>query len=112
MLFWSNGTALGGLKSNFTVIHDSYITILKPDDAKLDNQTGGTVGDLIPLRIYLRDAENDNYVSDALVSYNWTTGTEFLIEASLGIYETVLDTADLGGFGLYNIIISPVKLVL
>ncbi|MFX1321813.1 MAG: carboxypeptidase-like regulatory domain-containing protein [Promethearchaeota archaeon] len=105
-LFWSNGTALGGLKSNFAVIHASYLTILKPDDAKLDNQTGGTVGDIIPLRIYLRDAENDLYISDALVSYNWTTGTEFLVEASLGIYETVLDTADLGGFGLYNIIIS------
>ena len=108
-LFWSNGTALGGLKSNFTVIHDSYLTILKPDDAKLDNQTGGTVGDIIPLRIYLRDAENDIYISEAIVSYNWTTGTEFLVEASLGIYEAVLDTADLGGFGLYNIIISTSK---
>lgn len=105
-LFWSNGTALGGFKSNFTVIHASYLTILKPDDAKLDNQTGGTVGDIIPLRIYFRDAENDKYISDALISYNWTTGTEFLVEASLGIYESVLDTADLGGFGLYNIIIS------
>ncbi len=108
-LFWSNGTAIGGLLSNFIVIHDSYLTILKPDDAKLDNQTGGTVGDIIPLRIYLRDAENDIYISDALISYNWTTGTVFLEEASLGIYEAVLDTADLGGFGLYNIIISTSK---
>ncbi len=108
-LFWSNGTAIGGLLSNFIVIHNSYLTILKPDDAKLDNQTGGTVGDIIPLRIYLRDAENNIYISDALISYNWTTGTVFLVEASLGIYEAVLDTADLGGFGLYNIIISTSK---
>ncbi|MFX1418242.1 MAG: hypothetical protein ACFE9N_04895 [Promethearchaeota archaeon] len=109
-LFWSNGTALGGLKSNFIVIHNSYLTILKPDDARYDYTTGATVGDIIPVRIYLRDAENDLYISNAQISYNWTTGTEFFQEAALGIYETILDTSDLGGFGLYNIVINSSKI--
>ncbi|MHA2010362.1 MAG: hypothetical protein ACW980_23870, partial [Promethearchaeota archaeon] len=49
-LFWSNGTALGGLKSNFLVIHNSSTTLLKPDDAKLDLRTEGFIGDIIPIR--------------------------------------------------------------
>ncbi|MFX0002274.1 MAG: hypothetical protein ACFE9J_02220, partial [Candidatus Hermodarchaeota archaeon] len=109
-LFWSNGTALGGLKSNFIVIHDSYLTILKPDDAKLDNQTGATVGDIIPLRIFLRDAETGQSIPNAVISYNWTSGTTYLTDAALGIYEGILDTSDLGGYGLYNIVISSNKI--
>ncbi|MFX0038356.1 MAG: hypothetical protein ACFFAB_03345, partial [Candidatus Heimdallarchaeota archaeon] len=109
-LFWSNGTALGGLKSNFIVIHDSYLTILKPDDAKLDNQTGAIVGDIIPLRVYLRDAETGQSIPDAIISYNWTMGTNYLADAALGIYESILDTSELGGYGLYNIVIHSNKI--
>jgi len=109
-LFWSNGTALGGLRSSFIVVHDSYLTILKPDDAKVDNITGATVGDIIPVRIYLRDAENNLYISNSLISYNWTSGTRYFAEAALGIYEAILDTSDLGGYGLYNIVINSSKL--
>ncbi|MFX0020859.1 MAG: hypothetical protein ACFE9S_00915 [Candidatus Hermodarchaeota archaeon] len=109
-IFWSNGTAIGGVKSNFIVVHDSYLTILKPDDAKLDNQTGGTVGDIIPLRVILRDAENGQSIPDAIISYNWSGGTNYLTDAALGIYEGVLDTSALGGFGLYNIIIQSNKI--
>lgn len=109
-LFWSNSTALGGLRSSFLVVHDSYLTILKPDDARDDNTTGATIGDIIPLRVYLRDAENNLPISNALISYNWTTGTKLFIEAALGIYETLLVTSELGGFGLYNIVINSSKL--
>ncbi|MFX1600888.1 MAG: hypothetical protein ACFFB6_09860, partial [Promethearchaeota archaeon] len=109
-LFWSNGTALGGLRSSFIVAHDSYLTILKPDDAKVDNTTGATVGDILPLRVYLRDAENNFYISNALISYNWTSGTQYFVEAALGIYETIIDTSSLGGYGLYNIVINSNKL--
>ncbi|MFX1310828.1 MAG: hypothetical protein ACFE8C_14110, partial [Promethearchaeota archaeon] len=109
-LFWSNGTALGGLRSSFVVAHDSYLTILKPDDAKVDNTTGATVGDILPLRVYLRDAENNFYISNALISYNWTSGTQYFVEAALGIYETIIDTSSLGGYGLYKIVINSNKL--
>ncbi|MFX1374373.1 MAG: hypothetical protein ACFFA0_01040 [Promethearchaeota archaeon] len=108
-LFWSNGTALGGLKSNFVVNHESFITLLKPDDAKSDYRTEGFVGDIIPVRILLKDFENNNTISDSIVSYNWTDGIRYFTESALGIYESVLDTADLLSRGLYNIIISSSK---
>ncbi|MFX1496251.1 MAG: hypothetical protein ACFFBH_01870 [Promethearchaeota archaeon] len=105
-LFWNNGTALGGLSSFFTVIHQSYITILKPDDAREDLMTGGTLGDIIPLRVFGRDFENNNSITNAIVSYNWSSGVQYMAEAALGIYETILDTSDLGSFGLYTILIQ------
>lgn len=110
-LFWSNGTALGGLKSSFIVNHQSQIKLLKPDDAKIDLKTDGFVGDIIPVRVILTDAENNLSISDAIVSYNWTGGTTHnFTEAAIGIYETILDTADLSSRGLYEILISSSKL--
>jgi hypothetical protein len=105
-LFWSNGTALGGVNSGFIVSHRSYMSLLKPDDAKMDNQTSGILGDILPLRVYLKDEENEASISNAILSYNWTTGTKHLVEAALGIYETTLDTSDLGALGLYQIVIE------
>jgi hypothetical protein len=52
-LIWSNGTALGGIKSNFIVTHQSQIKLLKPDDAKNDLRTDGFVGNIIPIRVIL-----------------------------------------------------------
>ncbi|NVM35872.1 MAG: hypothetical protein HWN81_09770 [Candidatus Lokiarchaeota archaeon] len=109
-LFWSNGTALGGLKSSFIVNHQSSITLLKPDDAKSSLRTEGFVGDLIPVRILLKDSENNLSISNAVVFYNWTDGKRYLNESALGIYETVLDTADLLTRGLHNIVINSLKL--
>ncbi|MHA2181861.1 MAG: hypothetical protein ACXAAH_10595, partial [Promethearchaeota archaeon] len=109
-LFWSNGTALGGLKSNFLMNHQSSIDLLKPNDAKLDLRTDGFVGDIIPVRILLKDIENNFTISNAIVSYNWTDGTHNFIDAGLGIYETTLFTGDLGSRGLYNIIINSSKI--
>ncbi|MFW9821077.1 MAG: hypothetical protein ACFFE5_15850, partial [Candidatus Thorarchaeota archaeon] len=91
-------------------VHYSYLTILKPDDAKLDNQTGAIVGDMIPLRVYLRDVETGQSIPDAIISYNWSGGTNYLTDAALGIYEGVIDTSALGGYGLYNIIIQSNKM--
>jgi hypothetical protein len=108
-LFWNNGTSLGGLKSHFTVIHESYITLLKPDDAKEDLITGGSVGDIIPLRVFVRDFENNFTLSDAKVTFNWSSGTRYMTQAALGIYETILDTGDLGALGLYTIVIKMNK---
>lgn len=109
-LFWSNGTALGGLNSSFIVKHNSTLLLLKPNDAKLDLITEGLVGDIIPIRIFLKDAENNLSISDSLISYNWTDGTRYFDESALGIYETVLDTSDLLSRGLYNIVINSSKL--
>ncbi len=110
-LFWSNGTALGGVKSNFIVNHQSQIQLLKPDDAKPDLVTDGFVGDIIPVRIILTDPENDLSISDAIVSYNWTGGSILnFTEAAIGIYETILDTADLTSKGVYEILINSSKL--
>ena len=105
-IFWGNGTSVGGIDSNFVIRHDSYIKLLRPDDAKLDNRTGGVVGDILPLRIYLRDTENNESISNAIISFNWTSGTRYLVEVGLGIYDAILDTSDLGSLGLYTIIIS------
>jgi len=109
-IFWGNGTSIGGYKSNFVITHSSYMTLLRPDDAKLDNSTGGSVGDIIPLRIYLRDSENANPISNALLSFNWTSGSIIMVEIGLGIYDGILDTSDLGSLGLYTIIVSSYKI--
>jgi len=109
-IFWGNRTSIGGCKSNFVITHDSYITLLRPEDAELDNSTGGSVGDILPLRIYLRDSENNVPISNALLSFNWTSGPIYMVEIGLGIYDAVLDTSDLGSLGLYTIIISSYKI--
>jgi len=109
-IFWGNGTSVGGLKSNFILTHDSYITLLRPDDAKLDNRTGGSVGDIIPLRIYLRDSENDNPISNAILSFNWTSGPVSMVEIGLGLYDAIIDTSDLGVLGLYTIVVLSYKI--
>ncbi|NHJ20122.1 MAG: hypothetical protein EAX91_04200 [Candidatus Lokiarchaeota archaeon] len=109
-IFWGNGTSVGGIDSNFVIRHDSYIKLLRPDDAKSDNRTGGVVGDILPLRIYLRDTENNESISNAILSFNWTSGTRYLVEVGLGIYDAILDTSDLGSLGLYTIIISSYKI--
>jgi hypothetical protein len=110
-LFWGNGTALGGLKSSFIVNHQSQIKLLKPNDAIIDLRTDGFVGDIIPVRIILTDPENNLSISDAIVSYNWTSGSTLnFTEAAIGVYETILYTADLSSRGLYEILISSSKL--
>jgi len=109
-IFWGNGTSIGGLESNFIITHDSYITLLRPDDAKLDNSTGGSVGDILPLRIYLRDSENDNPISNAILSFNWTSGPVSMVEIGLGLYDAIIDTSDLGALGLYTIVVLSYKI--
>ncbi|MHA1509800.1 MAG: hypothetical protein ACTSO6_13980, partial [Promethearchaeota archaeon] len=110
-LFWSNGTALGGLKSSFVVNHQSQIKLLKPDDAKSDLRSDGFIGDIIPVRIILTDPENNLSITDAIVSYNWTGGSiHNFTEAAVGVYETIFDTADLSSKGFYEILISSSKL--
>ena len=109
-IFWGNGTSIGGFKSNFVITHDSYITLLRPEDAKLDNSTGGSVGDIIPLRLFLRDSENGDPISNAILSFNWTNGPIYMVEIGLGIYDAILDTSDLGSLGLYTIIVSSNKI--
>jgi len=108
-IFWSNGTALGGIESNFTINHQTSLTLLKPDDAKSDLRTEGFVGDIIPLRVFLMDAENNLTISNSIVSYNWTDGTRYFTESALGIYEAVIDTADLLTQGLHEILILSSK---
>ncbi|KKM52246.1 hypothetical protein LCGC14_1555030, partial [marine sediment metagenome] len=109
-LFWSNGTALGGLKSSFVVIHQSSITLLKPDDAISDLITDAFFGDILPLRIQLLDLENNASISNALVTYNWSSGIKNFTESALGIYETILDTSELNSNGFYEIFINSTKL--
>ncbi len=109
-LFWSNSTALGGLISSFIVMHQSSITLLKPDNAISDLITDAFFGDIIPLRIQLKDLENNRSLSGAMVTYNWSTGLENFAEAALGIYETILDTSELNSNGFYEIFINSSKL--
>ncbi|MFX1355858.1 MAG: hypothetical protein ACFFA8_01115 [Promethearchaeota archaeon] len=108
-LFWSNGTSLGGLNSSFLVVHESSFSLLKPNDAIFDLIADAFVGDIIPVRIKLIDSENNNSISNAIISYNWTSGTLLFEEAALGIYEAILDTSDLGSNGFYEILIESSK---
>ncbi|MBN1214843.1 MAG: hypothetical protein JXA99_05305 [Candidatus Lokiarchaeota archaeon] len=101
-IFWTNGTALGGIKSSLTVIHESYLTLLEPDDSTFN----GKVGEFIPVRIWARDSENNNSLTNGIISYNWTTGTMDMSETVSGIYDTILDTEDIGALGLYQIVIQ------
>jgi len=109
-LFWSNGTALGGLKSNFIINHQSSFILLQPEDAVSDFTTEAFFGDLIPLRIQLKDFENNKPISDALISYNWSTGLKSFTEIALGIYDTILYTSQLGQNGFYEIFINASKI--
>ncbi|KKM65502.1 hypothetical protein LCGC14_1490660, partial [marine sediment metagenome] len=109
-ILWSNSTALGGIKSNFIVNHQSSITLLKPDDTLSDLITEAFVGDIIPVRIQLKDSENNNSITGALVTYNWSDGLKYLTEAALGVYEAILDTSDLGSNGFYEIFINSSKI--
>jgi hypothetical protein len=86
------------------------MTLLQPNDAIYDNSTGAYVGELIPIRLYLRDLENDNLISDAILSYNWTTGIRYFAESVSGIYEVIIDTTDLGAFGEYYMVINSSKI--
>ena len=108
-LFWSNGTSLGGLNSSFLVIHQSSFSLSKPNDAISDSITDAFIGDVIPVRVNLKDSENNDSISNALISYNWTSGSLYFEEAALGIYETILDTSDLVSNGFYEILIESSK---
>ncbi|TET02177.1 MAG: hypothetical protein E3J90_02715 [Promethearchaeota archaeon] len=108
-LFWSNGTSLGGLNSSFLIIHQSSFSFIKPNDAISDSITDAFVGDIIPVQINLTDSENINSILNAVISYNWTSGTVEFVEAGFGIYETILDTSDLGSNGFYEILIESSK---
>jgi len=110
-LFWTSGTALGGIESNLIVNHNSSLTLLKPDDAKIDLQTDGFWKDLIPLRVYLKDSERNQPIIDAGISFNWTGGQQIsVVDAGSGIYEVAIDTGDLPGAGLYRIVINSSKI--
>ncbi len=105
-IIWTNGTALGGIKSSITVIHESYLTLLEPDDAKEDYSASGSVGDIIPVRVYARDFENNNSLSHGIIFYNWTTGLKLMSERVSGIYDVILNTGELFVNGMYRIIIT------
>jgi len=109
-LFWSNGTSIGGLNASFLVIHQSSFSLIKPNDAISDSITDAFIGDIIPVRVSLKDSENNESISNALISYNWTSGIVYFEEAALGIYETILDTTDLVTNGFYEILIESSKI--
>ncbi len=109
-LFWSNGTAIGGLTSFFTLIHNNTMVLIKPDDAVSDLTTEAFIGDIIPLRIQLKDIENNKVITGAIITYNWSTGLKIITEAASGIYEAILDTSELGSNGFYEIFINSSKI--
>ncbi len=105
-IFWSNGTTLGGMSSNFTLIHKSSINLLKPDEAKETLRIEAYLGDILPIRIYIFDSETNIAISDADLYYNWTENTWLLLEeAAPGIYEATIDTSGLSNAGTYNLVI-------
>ncbi|MBN2157416.1 MAG: hypothetical protein JW776_15325, partial [Candidatus Lokiarchaeota archaeon] len=114
-IIWTNGTSAGGRNGTFIVQRNLAFSILYPRDAIGDMVTEEILGDVIPLRFILNDSFTGVKLSNLQVQYNWTTGTESLIEISQGIYDGALDTLDLmipgyheikfiaSGFGYHNL---------
>ncbi|MBD3194951.1 MAG: hypothetical protein GF317_07855 [Candidatus Lokiarchaeota archaeon] len=103
---WTNGTEVGGINSTFIIKHQVSMILTRPEDAFEDFRTDAFVGDIIPLRVFLKDIENNRSISGAHVSYNYTSGDIQLEDAGTGIYEEIIDTELLSTGGLYNIVIS------
>lgn len=109
-IFWSNGIDVGGVKSRFTINHNSSMAILKPEDIE-GYKIEGYYGDIIPLRLYLTDIEKDIPISEALIYYNFTNNETYSFEEVLpGVYDTIIDTETFNGAGTYNISISTSKI--
>ncbi len=109
-ILWSNGTALGGVKSSFILNHNSTVSLLKPHDAISDLTTDCYLGDIIPLKVELYDFENSQPILGAVISYNISSGNEYFENASLGIYEATIDTSDdIGSNGQFEIFINASK---
>ncbi len=98
-IFWSNGIDVGGVKSRFTINHNSSMAILKPEDIE-GYKIEGYYGDIIPLRLYLTDIEKDIPISEALIYYNFTNNETYSFEEVLpGVYDTIIDTETFNGSG-------------
>ncbi|MFX1443725.1 MAG: hypothetical protein ACFFHV_09955 [Promethearchaeota archaeon] len=110
-LLWRNGTALGGISSSFIISHESKLELLKPEEAEDDLRLEAFLGDIIPLRVYLYDDENDLPISGAVVYFEWEDGKkEYLEEASPGVYEATIETNNFKSTGLHKIEIHASKI--
>lgn len=108
-LFWSNGIDVGGIRSSFTMNHNSSTIILKPDIIE-ENIIDGFYGDIIPLRLYFTDSEKDIPISEAAIHYNYTNNQLYSFEEVLpGVYDAIVNTEIFNGSGKYNISIKTVK---
>ncbi|TXT53470.1 MAG: hypothetical protein BAJALOKI2v1_950001 [Promethearchaeota archaeon] len=109
-IFWSNGVDVGGVKSSFTITHNSSLTILKPQN--LETTTiEGYLGDIIPLRLYLTDSEKDVPISAAQIHYNYTHNEIYVFEEVLpGVYDAFINTEAFQEPGMYNVSIKTERI--
>ncbi len=99
---------VGYAQSNFTVTHDSEIKLINPVDAQTDLVADLYYFDVFALKVQLNDTDSNTVISGASVEINWTS-TIYLTEEAQGLYSTTLDTAELGGPGIYYLKIQASK---
>ncbi len=102
-ILWMNGTSAGGVNGTFEIKHHIQQTLLYPRDSIDDLDTDAILGDIVPLRIFLNDSDNGALLSNLDIEYNWTSGNVTLNKIGSGLYDSSLDTLDLGGVGEYSV---------
>jgi len=97
---------VGFFLRKFTVTHATALSVVDPSDASSDWNTNVTYGDLVLLRIRAHDTDSGILVPSGVMTYNWTTGTEYMDDNGNGEYATILNTTQLGSNGKFVIRIS------
>ncbi|MFQ5833789.1 MAG: LamG-like jellyroll fold domain-containing protein, partial [Candidatus Thorarchaeota archaeon] len=102
--FNDSGSAIdyrvGIYERNFTVKHDTMLTLQEPSDAVVDRLSIAVAGDWIYIEYKLEDSVNSQSLSGVTVTMNWTvSGSGTLVtldDYNTGVYGRMLNTADLG----------------
>ena len=93
----------GGLNGTFEIKHNIQYTVKYPRDSIDDFDTDAILGDIIPIRLLLNDSDNGVLLSNLDVEYNWTSGNVTLNKIGSGLYDSSLDTLDLGDVGEFTV---------
>ncbi len=106
---WNSQVEAGDLQRQFSVIHQTSLSIWNPPDARTDLQVEAYYGDLVLLTVRFHDEDSRRLLTGATVTCNWTTGDLTLADKGTGEYEVTLNTSQLAGNGHYIIIITAQK---
>ncbi len=110
LISWDNNLEAGYKESNFTIRHQTKLSLSKPSDAVVDQVTEVNFGELLLIRLGLNDTDKDQLVKGVDLTLNWSQGGSSvqlgLTDLETGQYEIVLDTSDLPAIDNYTIIVN------